>query len=144
MNELPIILESPGNAQIDQIILENLIQSNVDTIGPYERKTFSIYIKDNNKIIGGISGLLFVNHDCWVHLVIVDKEFRNNGLGSKMFDKLEEFVRANNCTNIRLETGDFQAKEFYEQHGFKVVATLDKSFLGHTMYIMQQQLRPSE
>lgn len=126
--------------RISKIIGQNLKKFNESKIGPYEFKPFTIYItNETNEVIGGIKGDLF-DIICMVQSVWVHEEERGRGLGSKAFEKLEEFAKNSKCELIQLDTTEFQAKGFYEKLGFKVVAELPKNFKGFTTYIMRKNL----
>lgn len=125
-----------------EAVVEFLHEFNSSIVGPLDQKPFNLNVKDpSGKIVGGAFGYLFVNHDCFVHVVAVEKQLRRHGLGNKIFKAIEDLARANNCTNIRLETASFHAKPFYEKLGYVEITQVPQGFLGHTMYVMRKMLR---
>lgn len=64
------------------------------------------------------------------------------GVGSALLREFERRCRARGCHLLRLETGDYQARPFYERHGFSVAAALANDRFGHTLFIMTKRLEP--
>ena len=54
----------------------------------------------------------------------VDEEFRGQGYGKHMMEKVEEEARKRNCHMAYVDTFDFQAKAFYEKLGFTEYGSL--------------------
>ena len=56
-----------------------------------------------------------------VKRMFVRPQFRGNGLGKLMLDRLTDFSLENNVNTLRLETGIYQeaAIQLYERYGFK-------------------------
>jgi hypothetical protein len=44
------------------------------------------------------------------------------------------------CHEIRLETARYQARPFYERHGFAVAATLTNDRFGRSWFVMEKKL----
>ena len=127
---------------VDQAIVSSFGAYTRKFVPDYKSKPFKIYIEDQNKqIIAGLMGILFVGYDCWVHLVSVDLHYHRLGLGTKLFQKLEEYALEYNCTNIRLETSEIYSKELYEKLGFSQIAEVSDGYLGYTAYIMRKYLK---
>jgi len=53
---------------------------------------------------------------------------------------IEARCRRLNCHKIRLETADYQARPFYERHGFSVAATLTNDRFGRSVFVMEKRL----
>lgn len=74
---------------------------------------------DDGKILGVITGRAYYNE---VHIgdLIVDRECRRSGLGSKLVGAVEDAYRGRGYDKITLTTFGFQAPEFYKKLGYKV------------------------
>jgi ribosomal protein S18 acetylase RimI-like enzyme len=135
-----IILNEPGNADINNEIYQGLKAYNESKIGPYSFYPYTIHIEsDEGKVIGGLKGDVF-GVLARVDLLWVHEDYRNRTIGTRLIKALEKFARAKNCEIIQLDTADFQAKGFYEKCGFKVVATLEKNFMGHIGCYMRKEI----
>ena len=81
---------------------------------------------ENNKLIGSIMGVICeeLYGDCQPFVVlenmIVDKNYRNKGVGKALISKLEEIATKRNCTQVILvtESNRIDACKFYESVGY--------------------------
>ncbi|MEI6462294.1 MAG: GNAT family N-acetyltransferase [bacterium] len=102
-------------------------------INDVKEKRGKIYVlRDNNKIIGFISGVIFDvgnskdEKDCKPHRMgrvtelYVDEAYRGKGLGSKLIAEIERYFRIQNCFKVNIEVfGPNQsAYNFYKKHGY--------------------------
>ena len=74
---------------------------------------------DEGKILGVITGRAYYNE---VHIgdLIVDRECRRSGLGSKLVCAVEDAYKGRGYDKITLTTFGFQAPEFYKKLGYKI------------------------
>ena len=63
---------------------------------------------------------------------------RGGGVGSALLREFERRCRDRGCHKLRLETADYQARPFYERHGFTLAATLSNDRFGRTWYVMEK------
>jgi ribosomal protein S18 acetylase RimI-like enzyme len=72
-----------------------------------------------NRIIAGCDGAIIygVIHtdQLWV-----DPEFRGQGLGEKILQKVHHFGKEKGCSHATVLTMDFQAPDFYKKLGYQV------------------------
>ncbi len=83
------------------------------------------------RIVGGVGGL--------DELVVVPDRM-HEGIGSRLMVEFETRCRAAGCHLLNLDTGDYQARPFYEKHGWRVYATLSNHRFGHEWYLMEKPL----
>jgi len=59
-----------------------------------------------------------------------------------LFKQIEAYARSKNCRYLELETGEWQARGFYEKVGFTVMTTLPRSdhSWNQEWYILRKQL----
>ena len=95
--------------------------------------------KEGN-IIAGCSGYVF----CWGCMYIddmwVDEKYRRKGLGSIALQAVESEAERKGCHVIWVGTWDFQARPYYEKHGYEVFATLKDCPIGHEDYQLAKRL----
>jgi ribosomal protein S18 acetylase RimI-like enzyme len=84
-----------------------------------EYKPFSFVAIDDGKQIGIITGNSYYD-EIHVRDLIVDEEYRHNGIGKALMNQVEEYFKGQNFENINLTTYEFQAPEFYKKCGFEV------------------------
>lgn len=81
----------------------------------------------NDVIVGSVMGIVCkeLYGDCKPFLIVenmvIDKSFRNNGIGSKMLNQLEKLAQECSCTQMILVTENdrIDACNFYEKYGFQ-------------------------
>lgn len=85
-----------------------------------ERKALAVKICDNNgEVIAGAAGRTFGN---WlmINTLWVAESLRGQRVGSELLAKMESAALARGCNKALLDTLNFQAKPFYEKHGYQV------------------------
>ena len=80
---------------------------------------FCFVAEDDGKIAGVITGRAYYNE---VHIgdLIVGKEYRRDGVGSKLVAAVEDAYRGMGYEKIALTTFGFQAPEFYKKLGYEL------------------------
>jgi GNAT superfamily N-acetyltransferase len=63
--------------------------------------------------------------------LLVRKDEIHRGVGSALLREFESRCRTAGCRKVRLETAAYQARPFYERHGFEVTATLERDRFGY-------------
>ena len=70
----------------------------------------------------------------------VSEAHRRQGLGLRLLQAAETEARRRGCRHAQLWTFDFQARPFYERHGFRLFGTLDGYPNGHRSFFMRKDL----
>ena len=103
------------------------------------RDIYNYAVYDGDKIIAATLGWMrfewFFLRDIWV-----DEEYRNQGIGSMLLNKIEEVAKSKNQIGIRLATWEFQAPKFYEKHGYELCGKIEDSLPGVTEYMYIKKL----
>lgn len=81
----------------------------------------SIGIKENGYLIAGLNACFTAFKILYVSTVFVDKEYRRRGIGARLMDELERKAKELGANMIRLDTFDFQGREFYKSIGYEEV-----------------------
>jgi GNAT superfamily N-acetyltransferase len=108
--------------------------------GPATMTPFAFYVRDGaGETRGGLVGFL-----AWQWLTIdllwLDEPLRGQGYGSALLEQAESFARAAGCMAARLDTYEFQARPFYERHGYTVFAVLEGYPAGTRTYYLTKAL----
>jgi GNAT superfamily N-acetyltransferase len=98
-------------------------------------------LKDTTeRIVGGVTASLYGWKILYINVLWIDEFFRHQGYGSRLLNQLEAEAKKMGCTLAHLDTFDFQAKDFYLQHGYEVFGILDDCPPGHKKYFMKKRL----
>ncbi|HEX9369376.1 MAG TPA: GNAT family N-acetyltransferase [Roseiflexaceae bacterium] len=93
-------------------------------------------------VAGGLLGGTY-----WGWLVIeilwLADELRGQGWGSRLLRAAEQIAVERGCHAAHLDTMSFQARPFYERHGYAVFGVLEDLPRGHQRYFMQKRLAPA-
>jgi GNAT superfamily N-acetyltransferase len=106
-------------------------------------QAINIFARDlSKKIVGGIFGEIGCG---WLHIEIlaIDKKLRRKGIGSALLETAEQEGKRQGCIGVYLETFEFQAREFYERHGYAVFGVQENYPVGFKRYFMQKLLENS-
>jgi GNAT superfamily N-acetyltransferase len=94
---------------------------------------------DDGALLGGVHGTINWN---WLHVALfwLSDQARRHGLGSKLLARIEEVAIERGCRNAHLDTFSYQARPFYERHGYQLFATLEDYPPGHQRFFMRKRL----
>ena len=109
-----------------------------DLKGRYEEITLTLS-DATGEIRGGLVGEI-----CWnwmeVKILMVDESLRGGGHGSRLLQEAERIASVRGCDFIKLDTLSFQARGFYEKHGYDVFGTLENVGRDHSHFYMKKDL----
>jgi GNAT superfamily N-acetyltransferase len=92
-------------------------------------------------VVGGVYGATM-----WSWLMIdglwVAEGLRGQGFGSRLLGESERMAAERGCGGAWLGTFDFQARAFYERHGYRVFGELPGMPAGHTHFHLQKRFDP--
>jgi GNAT superfamily N-acetyltransferase len=132
--------DNPDGADV-QILAVGLTQHALPIVGYPGFKPIAVFARDGaGNVAGGIAAM--VNwHWLSVNLVWVREDLRGTGLGHRLLERIEEVGRAHGCTRAHLDTFSYQARPFYERHGYELFATLEDYPQGHKRFYLRKVLR---
>jgi GNAT superfamily N-acetyltransferase len=131
----------PSDADV-RAVRDGLLAFNVARIGDPERATVALFLRDaEGRVVGGLLG---VRRWRWLYVdqLWVDDAYRGSGAGSRLLRAAEAEAAAAGCTHAVLDTFSFQARPFYERHGYEVYATLEGYPPGHRQFYLRKRLAP--
>lgn len=106
-----------------------------------KRETLGLkQLNANGEPLAVLAGRTFGN---WFYLESfwLAESARGKGIGSAMLAEAEAIAKARGCCYVLLDTLDFQAKPFYQRHGYKVEWTqADYPFAGGAKHFMTKTL----
>ena len=92
---------------------------------PNAVKPLNLILKNNDgEIIAGLSGNTYWN---WLEIddFFIPDQLRGNGMGTSLLQTAETIAMERGAKSCFLSTFDFQARTFYEKHGYFVVGKLE-------------------
>lgn len=140
MDEHSITFEEHAKDEDVRRISEGLGKYNLEQTGRDDFRKLNVFVRDNDdEIIGGVIGGTYWGW-LYVDLLWIDERVRHLGYGRKLLEAAEEEAIKRGCTQVFLDTFSFQARPFYEKHGYTVFGTLKDFPPGHERYFLQKTL----
>ncbi len=132
------VTEEPAEADI-AAVLAGLTAFNEPYLGRSDFRRLAVFARRQGGLAGGLlgetgRGFLFVD------LLWVVAEARGEGLGSRLLAAAEAEALRRGCHAVWLDTYDFQARPFYERHGYRVFGELDGFPGGHRRFYLAKRL----
>ena len=119
---------------------ERLEDYNVQKTGIDDAKPIGFTVYDDETLIGGLNGVTSFG---WLYIATLwlEESHRHQGIGKQLLQAAEKEALSRGCQHACLTSFTFQAKPFYEMHGYKMFGQLDDYPEGEKMYFMQKVLK---
>jgi GNAT superfamily N-acetyltransferase len=120
-----------------RLLLTGLLKYNRTYLGEAAFRHLAVVARaaGGGRLLGGLVGETNRGF-LYVDLLWVAEGERGRGLGSRLLAAAEAEAVARGCGAAWLDTYDFQARPFYERHGYAAFGTLDGFPGGHRRYFM--------
>lgn len=130
--------------ELNEIEIEDL----EEMLSLYDRKyitykidgQISVGIKVDNKLVAGIDACMTAFKILYISTVYVDEKYRRHGLGTTLIKEVENRAISLGANMIRLDTFDWQGKEFYEALGYEQVGHYKNEQDGFSEYFFLKKL----
>ena len=140
-----VVAEVAAGSAADAVSAEvrrGIREADPPTVPPRDWAVLCLSLRDAaGALVGGLYGATM-----WGWLLVdglwVDARLRGQGLGSRLLAAAEEAALARGCRGVWLGTFDFQARAFYERHGYQVFGELLDFPAGHTHLELWKALAP--
>ena len=99
-----------------------------------------IGMEDNGRLIAGLDACVTAFRILYVSTVFVDEEYRRKGVGEKLIREMEKRAAAMGVNTIRLDTFNWQGKEFYEALGYQSAGHYDNAEDGYSEYFFLKRI----
>ena len=118
-NDLLILNEKfNGKQDISKEMIERSLETNTSE---------EVFVAVNNERVIGFCCIRIYSSFCYsvsyaeITEIYVDDEFQHSGIGTKLIEYAQNYLRTKNVVNIQLFTGgeNYSAQAFYEKHGYK-------------------------
>jgi GNAT superfamily N-acetyltransferase len=143
MGDYAITHSGAPNADDERAILLGIARGDPPDAGPRSYCPLSWILRaPDGSAVGGLLAARVWN---WFSIeeLWVDEPLRGRGFGGRLLQEAEEAAAELGCTHAMLGTFDFQARGFYERHGYRVYGQLEGFPAGHIHYHMTKSLEAS-
>jgi predicted N-acetyltransferase YhbS len=133
-------IDSDVSANDQAAVEAGLRAFNEVRLGPKMELPVKFVVRDDTgRVVGGVLG-----HTKWQWMYIatlwVADSARGQGLGTQLMEAAEALARSRGCTNVSLDTFEYQAKPFYEKLGYTVFGTLEGYPPGYRQFHLTKHL----
>jgi GNAT superfamily N-acetyltransferase len=137
---LRLVVETEPAVEDVRVLEDGLTDFNAEATGILDAAWLAIFLRgDDGAALGGAYGWTW-GGTCHLRYLFLPASLRGRGQGTALMRAVEEEARARGCTQMFLETHDFQAPKFYQRLGFAMVAELPNYPRGHRSLIMAKAL----
>lgn len=99
-----------------------------------------IGVIEDNRLIAGADACMTVFKILYVSTVFVDEKYRNKKVGTLLMNEIEKRTRLLGANMIRLDTFDWQGRDFYRSIGYEEVGTYENAVDGFSEYFFLKRL----
>ena len=103
--------------------------------------SIQIGIQEGEKLIAGLDACMTAFKILYVSTVFVDPEYRRKGIGAQLMQEMEKRAAKMGVNTIRLDTFNWQGKEFYEALGYESVGQYENLEDGYSEYFFHKRLK---
>ena len=121
-------------------VMRKLVEFADQFTEPRNYREFGVVLRDSEgNAVGGITGNTIWD---WLQISVLwlPNNMRGQGFGHQLLERAEELARALGCKFAMLNTFEFEARGFYESHGYTVRSQIDDFPAGHTQYLLAKEL----
>src|SRR5437870_10505786 len=124
------ISTTPAETEIAEL-KQNVISYNISRAGLLEYIPLLLMLRDDaGKLMGGLQASIYFKW-LYVDFLWIAESLRGQWQGSMLLRAAEEEARRRGCQHAWLNTFDFQARGFYEKHGYTLFGQLPDYPPGH-------------
>lgn len=119
LDDLEIAFAEELDVPVRQWVEDEFREHEIEEVGEIEgTRHFSFIARKGNQHVGVIAGKVRWG-ELNIKSLIVEKDFRGQGIARKLLDEALDFGRKNGCRFVTLKTRNYQAETFYELQGFE-------------------------
>lgn len=99
-----------------------------------------IGIEDEGKLVAGLDACMTAFKILYVSTVFVDENYRRKGYGKALILEMEKRAKDLGANTIRLDTFNWQGKDFYEALNYKMVGSYNNAEDGYSEYFFLKRI----
>ena len=135
-----VTLEPELSEQDRRALLDSLVAFGDRFVPPRRYTPLAAVLRDSaGTLCGGLLGATLWD---WLQLDVLwaHDSLRRQGYGAQLLRLAESHAISIGCHSARLDTCDFEARVFYERHGYSVYGELPDFPRGHTQFHLRKSL----
>lgn len=139
MSSFKLVVKEPSREE--SAYLENSVDNfNINLTGiPFGGELAVLVYDEREQLIGGVNG--FQWGDAFsVGFLWLEEEWRGQDIGTQVLRTIEYQASERGCTQLYLDTYNFQALGFYQKLGYEVVGTLENFPTPYKRYFLKKNL----
>lgn len=140
MPRFRLTVETDPDPADAEAVRTGLLAFNVVHAGEPRQTPLGVFVRDGaGRVTGGLLGWTQWE---WLYVdkLWLPEDARGEGIGSRLLGLAEDEARARGCRGAHLSTLEYQARDFYERHGYEVFGVLDDYPPGFRRYHMKKTL----
>jgi GNAT superfamily N-acetyltransferase len=144
MHTSDLLVEDTPNTSDLEYLEDQINRYNVAVTGIVDWYPLAIFVRDERRhVVAGINGGMWGGYleirNLWVH-----EDLRGQGYGKRLLMAAEQQAYARGCTQVLLDTHDFQAPGFYKKLGYTVFGTFEGIGGRYNRYYLSKKLTDGE
>lgn len=104
-----------------ETVCQSLADFDRNHIGYRLKGSVNIGIELDGRLIAGLNGYMTAFKILYIDTVFVEEEYRRQGVGKELLKEAESRAKALGANMIRLDTFNWQGREFYLKLGYEEV-----------------------
>lgn len=127
------------NAQVEEV--ENRLDEYDKKHITYELSgSVRIGVVNNDKLIAGVDACMTAFKILYVSTVFVNEDYRNNKIGTLLMKEVEKRAKSLGANMIRLDTFNWQGRDFYHSLGYEEVGFYENKVDGYSEHFFLKRL----
>ncbi|TQS75021.1 GNAT family N-acetyltransferase [Ornithinibacillus gellani] len=102
--------------------------------------SIKIGVVDGDRLIAGADADMTAYKILYVSTVFVDKDYRNNKVGTKLMSEIEKQAKLLGENMIRLDTFNWQGRDFYRSIGYEEVGFYENKDDGFSEHFFLKRI----
>ena len=140
MTPTTLTVETEPKREDIRFLEDTLNAFNAEAAGISDGKLLGIFARAaDGSVIGGAFGWSW-GGTCYIRYLAVRADMRKQRQGTAVMRAVEAEAKARGCTQIVLETHDFQAPGFYRKLGFEIIGRVADYPRGHAYLTLVKRL----
>jgi ribosomal protein S18 acetylase RimI-like enzyme len=132
-------LEHYDTIPYEQLLYRGISEEALRIKGLPPIRPFSIFLKEAENVLGGISGSIFYG-SIYIDSLYIAPQLRHQGWGTKLMLEAEQVGKARGARFATLNTMDWEALPFYQKLGYSIEFTRTGYDKDSKMYLLRKAL----